>query len=281
MAARYSSYGRATKRVKVAHRMTPYDYAVRSIIFQDSNLGERQNILEGEALMESIPNVSTYLATQRHVHSDQVALLGNNVATDAELARALRDLRFAGFAVTGFDQKYGVYEQGFMATIGGVNTVMNTGSKYLEAGLPVLVIPTKDTGNDAHKRAGIKGVHRDKHLFALVHPTYVDGGTDPYSRAVAALINEPGVRGRLAAEDYLKKFMVGTCIRGGRAGQPVDVVLHASSGVIEQSILIQANPAEVERARAQIGRLQEGGLAVRLARREDGNAVPLEVEVAR
>jgi len=281
MAARYSSYGRATKRVKVAHRMTPYDYAVRSIIFQDSNLGERQNILEGEALMESIPNVSTYLATQRHVHSDQIALLGNNVATDAELVRALRDLRFAGFAVTGFDQKYGVYEQGFMATIGGVNTVMNTGSKYLEAGLPVLVIPTKDAGNDAHKRAGIKGVHRDKHLFALVHPTYVNNGTDPYSRAVAALMADDGINSRLAAEDYLKKFMVGTCIRGGRAGQPVDVVLHASSGIIEQTILIRADAVEIERERVGLGVLPEGRRAVRLALREEGEAVPVEVEVAR
>jgi len=227
-AARYSSYGRATKRVKVAHRMTPYDYAVRSIIFQDSNLGERQNILEGEALMENHTDVSTYLASQRHVHSDQRALLGRDVSDDDELKDALENLRFAGFAVTGFDQKYGVYEQGFMATIGGVNTVINTGNKYLEAGLPVLVLPTK--GNN--RRAGIKGVHRDKRLFAVVHPNFNVGGNDAYSEAVTAL--QGAGQTRQEAEKYLQKFAVGTCIRGGRSGQPVDVVLHANSNIIEQ-----------------------------------------------
>ena len=230
-AARYSSYGRATKRVKVAHRMTPYDYAVRSIIFQDSNLGERQNILEGEALMENHTDVSTYLASQRHVHSDQEALLGENVQTENQLVDALKKLRFAGFAVTGFDQKYGAYEQGFMATIGGVNTVMNTGNKYLEAGLPVLVLPTMGANN----RATIKGVHRNKRLFALAHPNYAAGGNDPYSQAVDALLETGDAADPNGAKRYLQKFAVGTCIRGGRSGQPVDVVLHANSNIIEQT----------------------------------------------
>lgn len=216
MSGKYTSYGRARKRVKVMHRMTPYDYAVRSIIFPSKSpcSGECQNILEGEALMENIQNRSQYLATFRHVHSDQRALLEQEEDDESRLTTALESLRFAGFAVTGFDQKHGVYEQGFMATIGGVNTVMNTGDGALRAGDSLYVIPTKK-----HENKYIKGVHRDKHQFALVNNE-------------SSLFTEAADKVE-GGESYLQKFAVGTCIRGGRVGQPVDVVLHANANCIK------------------------------------------------
>ena len=216
MSGKYTSYGRARKRVKVMHRMTPYDYAVRSIIFSTKSAcsGECQNILEGEALMENIQNRSQYLATFGHVHSDQRALLEQEEDDESRLTTALESLRFAGFAVTGFDQKHGVYEQGFMATIGGVNTVMNTGDGALRAGDSLYVIPTKK-----HENKYIKGVHRDKHQFALVN-----NESKLFKDAADAVVG---------GESYLQKFAVGTCIRGGRVGQPVDVVLHANANCIK------------------------------------------------
>jgi hypothetical protein len=252
MAARYSRYGRASKRVKVAHRMTPYDYAVRSVIFRNGEQprlaeNECRNILEGEALMENTQDTSQYMASQRHVHSEQRAVAGND-----GLGLKLKNLRFAGFAVTGFDQKYGVYEQGFMATIGGVNTVINTGDRFLEAGLPLLVIPTQ-INNAANNLRNAIGVHRDKKLFATVHPKYeeqergVIGGSF-YNQAVAALqvddVNHPTIQNPIAAQRYLKKFEVGTVIRGGRSGQPIDVVLHANANIIENDRRNVAAPQE-------------------------------------
>jgi hypothetical protein len=247
MAARYSRYGRASKRVKVAHRMTPYDYAVRSVIFRNGEQprlaeNECRNILEGEALMENTQDTSQYMASQRHVHSDQRAVAGNDA-----LGLKLKNLRFAGFAVTGFDQKYGVYEQGFMATIGGVNTVVNTGDRFLEAGLPLLVIPTQINGANPLRNA--IGVHRDKRLFATVHPKYEEQqqgavGGSFYNQAVAALLNDgvnhPDIRDAISAQRYLKKFEVGTVIRGGRSGQPIDVVLHANANIIENDRIVAA-----------------------------------------
>ncbi len=159
-------YGRARKRVKVAHRMTPYDYALRSIIITGEK-GERDNILEGEALFENALSRSKYMASQRHVHSDLELVNGEAITNDTELGKALKNLRFAGFAVTGFDQKYGVYEQGFMATIGGVNTVMNTGEEMINTGQVVYVIPVK-TDSNKQLHPSIKGVVRSKRLAATV-----------------------------------------------------------------------------------------------------------------
>lgn len=205
----FSSYGRSRKRVKVAHRMTPYDHAVRSIILDSTQKNSEQaNILEGEALMEDWSQRSSYMASQRHVHS-------NLEYFDKAGKDLLKDLRFAGFAVTGFSQKHGVYEQGFMATIGGVNTVMNTGDKYIEEGKEVYVLPVS-----SGKELRIKGVPRSKKLFALVQDN---------SNLFKAAEEEKSTA-------YLKKFAVGTCIRGGRVGQPVDVVLHANSSCINVSL---------------------------------------------
>ena len=246
MSGRYSTYGRANKRVKVAHRMTPYDYALRSVILRSNERvsGECQNILEGEALMESTSDRSKYYASQRHVHSDQRAL-GNN----GSLQDALKDLRFAGFAVTGFDQKYGVYEQGFVASIGGVDTVMNTGDGVLETGKEALVLPTAADNN-----VRIKGVNRTKSVFSIVHASHdeqnqIAGRGTHYEDAVIAaanLVTDKEVNDaddfngldddeRARAVNYLKKFAVGTVIRGGRKFQPVDIVLHANSTVINVS----------------------------------------------
>ena len=249
MAARYSRYGRASKRVKVAHRMTPYDYAVRSVIFRNGERprlaeNECRNILEGEALMENTQDTSQYMASQRHVHSEQRAVAGND-----NLALKLKNLRFAGFAVTGFDQKHGVYEQGFMATIGGVNTVINTGDRFLEAGLPLLVIPTQIIAANPNPLRNAVGVHRDKRLFATVHPKYEEQrqgavGGSFYNQAVAALrrddVNHPTIQNPIAAQRYSKKFEVGTVIRGGRSGQPIDVVLHANANIIENDRFLAA-----------------------------------------
>lgn len=254
MRSRYST-GRASKRVKVAHRLTPYDYALRSVILDDTSgvTGECQNILEGEALMENTKNRAQYYATFRHVHSDQRAVAGQARPGVGRyrLRDKLEDLRFAGFAVTGYDSKHSVYEQGFMSTIGGVNTVINTGDKPLEAGQEVFVLPTD--GNNDNQR--IKGVHNMKQLFSTVHARHladnnlppnetghyadalraayaiVSGNAAPADAAAYNGLNDDA--GKKSAVDFLRKFAVGTCIRGGRKTQPVDIVLHANANILQ------------------------------------------------
>ena len=219
-----TGYGRMRKRVKVTHRMTPYDVMVRSVIINDNKSAvskdEDKNILEGEVLMENDTQRSLYLSSHRHVHSNQDAF-----GDISEYAKLCNDLRYAGIAVTGFDAANGVYQQGFMSTIGGLNTLMNTGDSALVAGKEVFVVPVPN--ND--KRPYFSGISRTKKLFATVHEDTTP--TSLWSQCATELAN-----GGSDAEkqNAMRKFCIGTVLRGGRKGQLVDVVLHSSASVIIQ-----------------------------------------------
>lgn len=233
-----SSYGRLNKRVKVTHRMTPYDVVVRSVILSDGNGGdnapvidaESRNILEGEVLMERDTDRSLYLSNHRHVHSDQRAW---SFPTDAtELQQKVTDLRYAGISVTGFDARHSQYQQGFMSTIGGLNSIMNTGDRALVAGKEVYAVPTI-SGDNEHK-TNIIGVPRSKKLFATVHedsPLFIAAAT-AVTRARPADAGDDQTAWDRQAVQELRKFCIGTCLRGGRRNQLVDVVLHSSANVI-------------------------------------------------
>ena len=232
-----SSYGRLNKRVKVTHRMTPYDVVVRSVILnnngeQPSQIDtESRNILEGEVLMEKDTDRSLYLSNHRHVHSSQNAWTFEAENDDDGFKSKVENLRYAGISVTGFDARHGQYQQGFMSTIGGLNSIMNSGDKALLAGKEVYVVPTK-----AANMTNIIGVPRNKNLFATVHDD-----SDLFKDAAEAVIGNarPDAANLAAQQEWdrravqnLRKFCIGTCLRGGRKNQLVDVVLHSSANTI-------------------------------------------------
>ncbi len=227
-----SSYGRSRKRVKVVHRQSPYDVSVRSVILNNNNnlIEESKNILEGEILMDKDGDRNLYLSSHRHVHSDQRAWLdvvydsSNANADDDLLKEKLEKLRYAGIAVTGFNQKSDLYQQGFMSTIGGTQSIMNTGSNSLRNGEEVYALPTKTVKgkHDPNYKNKIIGVPSDKQLFALSHE---DG--DAYKAALGVLSGSAEQK-RLK----LRKFCIGTVLKGGRRGQLIDVVLHGGASVI-------------------------------------------------
>ena len=235
-----SSYGRLNKRVKVTHRMTPYDVVVRSVILSDGNGGdnapvidaESRNILEGEVLMERDTDRSLYLSNHRHVHSDQRAWTFDGANEDAKLTQKVSDLRYAGISVTGFDARHGQYQQGFMSTVGGLNSIMNTGDRALVAGKEVYAVPT--IGGDNGHKTNIIGVPRSKKLFATVHedsPLFREAASVAIGNARPADDAGKLLWDRQAVQK-LRKFCIGTCLRGGRKNQLVDVVLHSSANVI-------------------------------------------------
>ena len=238
-----SSYGRLNKRVKVTHRMTPYDVVVRSVILnnngeQPSQIDtESRNILEGEVLMEKDTDRSLYLSNHRHVHSSQNAWTFEAENNDNGLKSKVENLRYAGISVTGFDARHGQYQQGFMSTIGGLNSIMNSGDKALLAGKEVYVVPTK-----AANMTNIVGVPRNKNLFATVHDDsglFKDAAEqaignprpDDVSPQTAVNLANQQTWDRQAVQK-LRKFCIGTCLRGGRKNQLVDVVLHSSANTI-------------------------------------------------
>lgn len=231
-----SSYGRLNKRVKVTHRMTPYDVVVRSVILSDETGSgapvidaESRNILEGEVLMEKDTDRSLYLSNHRHVHSDQRAWQFDG---PGELESKVANLRYAGISVTGFDARSGQYQQGFMSTIGGLNSIMNTGDRALVAGKEVYAVPTSSAAPE-HK-TNIIGVPRSKKLFATVHedsPLFIAAATAAIGNGRPDEADAQAEWDRRAVQK-LRKFCIGTCLRGGRRNQLVDVVLHSSANVI-------------------------------------------------
>lgn len=203
-AASYSNPPRrARKRHKPIARITSYDYnvfydirrkqevrngkATRSGLFSTPIRKESYNVMEGEILM-SIDKSTTYRDGQLHCFSFAnglgelipAALKEAAADTNADTknhARALirylilSRLSYVGIAVTGFDASHDRYQdvtQGFVASFGGLNTIINNSSRdvkpgdYIRVGLPA----NFKWEDDPYMRAKqAEGVPMDKLLF--------------------------------------------------------------------------------------------------------------------
>lgn len=203
-ASSYSNPPRkARKRHKPIARITSYDYnvfydirrkqevrngkATRSGLFSTPIRKESYNVMEGEILM-SIDKSTTYRDGQLHCFSFAnglgelipAALKEAAADTDADTknhARALirylilSRLSYVGIAVTGFDASHDRYQdvtQGFVASFGGLNTIINNSSRdvkpgdYIRVGLPA----NFKWEDDPYMRAKqAEGVPMDKLLF--------------------------------------------------------------------------------------------------------------------
>ena len=198
-----SAYRRPNKRVKMLHRSTPYDYIVRTKLNIAGEVPESEcrNILEGEILMTDPTAAGVYRSSHAHVHSD-VRAFGNN------LQNLLTNLQYAGIAVTGYNEATSQYAQGFMATVGGVNTIMNTGSSSIKAGKLIYALPRTNKG------PRISGIHSSRMSFALS-----DKDGQDYKDAAASAIPKVIID--------LDKFCIGTALSSARSGQTIDVLLHS------------------------------------------------------
>ena len=168
---------RRRKRVKMLARITSYDINLqydmnrkqRSRQSRGSTQGmysapiheESYDVMEGEILM-AIDQSRAYRDGQLHCFSF-ANTLGDGLpaalqlalqSTDAAVSDAARKLAkfmildrltYVGIAVTGFDSKKNSYQdmsQGFVGTVSGLNTIINTGKReirpgdYIMAGLP-------------------------------------------------------------------------------------------------------------------------------------------------
>ena len=231
------------RRIKPYARPTSFDYNVRYDIrqyqdvkynrvkkpfFRAASNDEVFRVMEGELLAKSNQANARYNDKELHVFSFANGLTApesapvnnangeflettNNGAIDQrEVRRAiLGTIQYMGVAVTEFSPARDVYEQGFVATIAGLNTLYNNGTETVYPGqtvcmdLPVL----RQNGNGTHfKRALQQGVPRDKLQFILrPHSDMLDDYKD------MTLVN---------------RFIIGTAISYSRPGDTVDVILH-------------------------------------------------------
>jgi hypothetical protein len=231
------------RRIKPYARPTSFDYNVRYDIrqyqdvkynrvkkpfFQAASNDESFRVMEGELLVKSNNANARYNDKELHVFSFANGLEApNNAPTGAadrnflettsnssdqqrNIRKAiLSTIQYMGVAVTEFHPGRDVYEQGFVATIAGLNTLYNNGAETIYPGQTVcldLPILREASGGSKYNRALQQGVPRDKLQFILrPHNDMLDDYGD------AILVN---------------KFIVGTAISYSRPGDTVDVILH-------------------------------------------------------
>jgi hypothetical protein len=231
------------RRIKPYARPTSFDYNVRYDIrqyqdvkynrikkpfFRAASNDEVFRVMEGELLAKSNQANARYNDKELHVfsfangltapesapvnnaNSEFLETTANGAIDQREVRRAvLGTIQYMGVAVTEFSPARDVYEQGFVATIAGLNTLYNNGTETVYPGqtvcmdLPVL----RQNGNGNHfKRALQQGVPRDKLQFILrPHQDMLDDYKD------LTLVN---------------RFIIGTAISYSRPGDTVDVILH-------------------------------------------------------
>ncbi len=231
------------RRIKPYARPTSFDYNVRYDIrqyqdvkynrvkkpfFRAASNDEVFRVMEGELLAKSNQANARYNDKELHVfsfangltapesapvnnaNSEFLETTENGAIDQREVRRAiLGTIQYMGVAVTEFSPARDVYEQGFVATIAGLNTLYNNGTETVYPGqtvcmdLPVL----RQNGNSSHfKRALQQGIPRDKLQFIIrPHQDMLDDYKD------LTLVN---------------RFIIGTAISYSRPGDTVDVILH-------------------------------------------------------
>lgn len=216
------------QRIKYGNVVDPY--------FPNMGTDEAFQVMEGEVLMQSQqPGVRRYGDHQMHVFSfanglqdtDRTDLdeqkrildLAGGKEKYVKKAAILRNLKYAGVAVTGFQPETDVFEQGFVVTVAGLNTLFNNGAQTLYPGDIICAdIPDKD----GRPRNSLQtGIPHGKLQFIV----------SPYR----VLSSQIGVQAA-------SKFIMGTALSFSKPGDPVDVVLHKCNVIIKTAVEKDKNP---------------------------------------
>lgn len=202
------------QQIKYGNVIDPYFPAVGT--------DEAFKVCEGEILMQTNkPGVRRYGDHQMHVFSFANGLKGDGQILNAsggeledgyEKMAVLQGLRYAGVSVTEFTPEKDVFEQGFVMTMGGLNTIFNNGATTIYPGDIICAdIPNPADARSRKNRALQTGVPREKLQFIVT----------PFLQ----LENDVGT-------DLASRFIMGTALSYSRPGSPLDVVLHRCNNIV-------------------------------------------------
>ena len=206
------------QRIKYGNVIDPY--------FPSVGTDEAFQVMEGEVLMQMhTPSVRRYGDHQMHVFSFANGLKGSGKSIlnasgpskkketnyNGDKFAVLSKLKYAGVAVTEFTPEKDVFEQGFVMTMAGLNTLFNNGKSILYPGdLICADIPNPADKGRRKNRALQGGIPHDKLQFVVT----------PFNTLKKDL-------GSTSVGDELaSRFIMGTALSYSRPGAPVDVVLH-------------------------------------------------------
>jgi hypothetical protein len=214
-------------------------------LFPGSTSIEDFQIMEGEILMQmdEALKIRRYGDHQMHCFGFASGLnplsdahTKNNAALLSEIkdkstgtvdmtnkAHALLQLKYAGVSVTGFKPETDIYEQGFVVTVAGLNTIFNNGDHSIYPGDIICAdVPTED-GRKLNRAGAQGGIPGTKYQFTVT----------PYETLAEQV-------GRALAS----KFIMGTAMSYSKKGSPLDVVLHRCN-------VINTQPTEAEKTTAK------------------------------
>ena len=249
-----------------------------SSLYRTSNSDEDFQIMEGEVLMQQDDaiGIRRYGDHQMHCFGFANGLLSEMEANTKVLdnkdfnddlgpkTKALVQLKYAGVAVTGFKPDTDIYEQGFVVTVAGLNTLFNNGQHSLFPGDIICAdVPPADVDNQ-----DVRGRNRSNAQGGIPGSKYQFTVTS-FTKLKEALEKE-----RLTpqqAERLASKFIMGTAMSFSKRGSPVDVVLHrcnvirmaaptvpvlATTTTVPVTVPVTVNPLTSSRK----GRKGKGGL---------------------
>ena len=187
---------------------------------------EAYHVLEGEVLMQTnTKQIRRYGDHQLHVFSFANGLKADdavlNASHDSEAdvpdkAKVLAGLKYAGVAVTEFSPEKDIFEQGFVMTVAGLNTIFNNGSSIIYPGDVVCAdIPFVAAKGVRKNRALQTGVPREKLQFVVT----------PLRDLIAQGVSE----------ELASRFIMGTALSYARPGSSVDIVLHRCNTIVKRS----------------------------------------------
>lgn len=190
------------RRVKPVARVGAVDISVRyDLRNYKTNNGQARgcssecfDILEGEVLFKP-RGANIYRNNSLHV------LSCSNGSNDIGAPHV------CGVAVTGFNLKHDVYEQGFVMQASGLCTIFNNSGENIPAGEPIYVKfnPRDSDGKPIRNSSNPQGIPLEKQLLQLV--TKGNDNVQPE-----------------------KSSFLGTCVKGGKNKSNIDIVLHNING---------------------------------------------------
>ena len=217
------------QQIKFGNIVDPYFPAVGT--------DEAFQVMEGEILMQNKGgNVGRYGDHQLHCYSFANGLTGTRSGRplqasggsfeNAEKRDVLSTIKYAGVAVTGFKPDVDVYEQGFVLTVAGLNTLFNSGSRTLYPGDIICAdIPNPADRGKRKNRALQGGIPHEKLQFVVT----------PYEELK-----------KQVGPELASSLIMGTALSYSKPGAPVDVVLHRCNVIqikakeVKQRVSVQA-----------------------------------------
>mgnify|MGYP001467535158 CR=1 FL=1 len=216
--------------VKFGNVIDPY--------FPAHGTDEAYHVLEGEILMQtSTAQVRRYGDHQMHVFSFANGLKADGAVLNAsygkktlpdgtkidvavpEKAAILDGLKYAGVAVTEFSPEKDIFEQGFVMTMAGLNTIFNNGKSIIYPGDVVCADIPKSSARGVRKNRALQtGIPREKLQFVVtpMRDLLTDLGEDQ--------------------EELASRFIMGTALSYSRPGSSLDIVLHKCNRIVKREV---------------------------------------------